>query len=145
MNEAPITVPDLMDRLKSWFGGESWEAWRTVAAALFGLPMSEELALYRKCTGRQLPPSGPATEEWLVVGRRGGKSMFAAVLALYFAVFRSYRLALGEKGIVMVLASDRRQARVVFRYVRPSLIVCRVSRRWSPGRRKKSWSCRMGL
>lgn len=40
-------------------------------------------------------------------------------MALYLACFRDYRqvLAPGERGVVMVIASDRRQARVVKRYI----------------------------
>jgi len=40
-------------------------------------------------------------------------------VAAYLACFRDYRrvLARGERGHVMVLAADRRQARVVFRYI----------------------------
>jgi hypothetical protein len=34
------------------------------------------------------------------------------------ACFRSYRLTPAERGIVMLLAADRRQARVLFRYAR---------------------------
>ena len=54
-----------------------------------------------------------------MVGRRGGKSRIAALVAVYLACFRDYRrvLARGERGHVMVLAADRRQARVVFRYI----------------------------
>jgi hypothetical protein len=55
----------------------------------------------------------------VIVGRRGGKSRVAALVAVYLACFRSYAgiLAPGEKGTVMLLAADRRQARVLMRYV----------------------------
>ncbi len=61
----------------------------------------------------------PAREAWVVVGRRGGKSRIAALIAVFLACFREYRNALapGERGVVMLLAADRRQARVLFRYV----------------------------
>ncbi len=60
-----------------------------------------------------------AGEAWLVVGRRGGKSRIAALVAVWLACFRDYRafLAPGERGTLMVIAADRRQARVVFRYI----------------------------
>jgi hypothetical protein len=98
----------------------SWSAWRVAEAALFGLPMSEaELALYRRHTGRQQPPDRQAREGWWIIGRRGGKSRIAAAVAIYLAAFRDYRsiLAAGEKGTVMLLAADRRQARTLMRYV----------------------------
>ena len=45
--------------------------------------------------------------------------MIAALVAVFLACFRDYRkiLAPGERGTVMVIAADRRQARVVFRYI----------------------------
>ena len=54
-----------------------------------------------------------------MVGRRGGKSLIAALVAVFLACFRDYRkiLAPGERGTVMVIAADRRQARGVFRYI----------------------------
>jgi phage terminase large subunit-like protein len=54
-----------------------------------------------------------------VVGRRGGRSRIAALIAVFLAAFKSYReiLAPGERGVVMVLAADREQARVAFGYI----------------------------
>jgi hypothetical protein len=58
----------------------TWRAWRGFLAALFGLPLDEDdLALYRKLTGRENAPSEPFREAWVVVGRRGGKSRIAAL------------------------------------------------------------------
>lgn len=100
------------------FGAESFRAWQAALAALFALPMAEaDLALYRACTGRQSPPARPALEGWFVVGRRGGKSLVMALVAVYLTCFRSYRLGPGERGVFMVIAADRRQARVVKRYI----------------------------
>ena len=87
-------------------------------AGLFALPMSEsDLEIFRACTGRQTPSVSAVREAWMVVGRRGGKSRIAAFLAVFCACFRRYALAPGERGVVMVIAADRRQARVVMRYV----------------------------
>jgi hypothetical protein len=110
-----------------WFSRNpaSWAPWRAFLAALFGLPMSpDELALYRQCTGRAAPPPGGCNEAWLIVGRRGGKSMILALIAVYLAVFRDWRpyLSPGEVGAIKVLATDRRQARVIHRYCRALLI-----------------------
>jgi hypothetical protein len=102
------------------FAGESWAAWRAFLAALFGLPLIDsQLATYQTHTGRKAAPAHPVREAWLIVGRRGGKSRIAALVAVFFACFRRYVgiLAPGEIGVVMVLAADRKQARVVFRYV----------------------------
>jgi hypothetical protein len=108
-----------------WFRDpESWVAWRAFLAALFGLEMTaEQLATYRECTGRSAPPNTVAGEAWLVCGRRAGKSFVLALVAVYSAAFRDYRrhLAPGERGTVLIIATDRRQARVIFRYVRALL------------------------
>jgi hypothetical protein len=82
--------------------------------------MTEEAAsIYRRHTGRKELPDAPCREGWLVVGRRGGKSRISAVVSVFLAAFRNYSqiLAPGEKGTVMLLAADRRQARVLMRYV----------------------------
>lgn len=114
---ADLTILDLM-AASAWLRAPSWEPWRALLGALFALPLSEEqAAIYRACTGRTTPPSEQAREAFLIIGRRGGKSLIAALVALYAAVFRRYRLAPGERGIVMVIAADRRQARVVLRYL----------------------------
>jgi len=118
-----IDDPQLFAR---WFRDKaSWAAWFTFLRALFGLPLlPEQLALFHECTGRTEPPTAPATEGWLICGRRAGKSFVLALVAVYLAAFHSYRqyLAPGERGVVLVVASDRKQARVIFRYVRALLL-----------------------
>jgi len=99
--------------------GPSWDACRAALSALDGVPLSDDQAtLFRRHTGRTALPTGPYREAFFVVGRRGGKSRIAALKAVEAAVFRSYRLAPGERAIVMVVAADRHQARVVFSYIR---------------------------
>jgi hypothetical protein len=96
---------------------ETWAAWRTFLGALFSLPIEDE-ALYAECTGGRPLPARPAREGFLVVGRRGGKSFVCALVGVFLAAFRVYSLAPGEKAIVMLLAADRKQAKVLFRYAR---------------------------
>lgn len=104
-----------------WFRRpDTWRVWFAFLAALFALPMDEDqLALYRHHTRRTVPPSSPASEAWLVVGRRGGKSFVMALVAVYLACFRRYRRHLqpGERATILVIAADRRQARTIMRYV----------------------------
>ena len=102
-----------------FFRGESWAAWRVFLAALFALPLSPaQLALYQRHTGRTAPPSQPSHEAWVVCGRRSGKSFVLATIAVFLAAFRDWRphLQQGEVGTIMVVAADRRQARVIMRY-----------------------------
>jgi hypothetical protein len=98
----------------------SWSSWRTFLACLFGLPLSEEQReLFNQCTGRQKPPEDECSEAWLVIGRRGGKSFTLALIAVFLASFRDWRpyLGPGERATVMIIAADRKQARVCMRYV----------------------------
>jgi hypothetical protein len=103
-----------------WFHDPSWRPWRAFLAAMFGLPMDDEaLALYRACTGRTDAPNGPFTEADLIVGRRGGKSRILALLGTFLATCRDYSpfLAPGEQATVAIIAADRKQARVILRYI----------------------------
>jgi hypothetical protein len=106
---------------RQWFRGrETWKAWFAFIGALFALELTaDQAAIYRACTGRDALPTLPAEEAWLACGRRGGKSFIMALIAVYLACFREYRehLAPGERATVMVIAADRRQARVIIRYI----------------------------
>jgi len=98
---------------------DSWKPWRALLAASFGLPLSsDELALYRQSTGRRVPPGAPASYLWLVIGRRGGKSFCMALIAVFLAAFRDWRkyLSPGERAIVLLVAGDREQAKILHRY-----------------------------
>src|ERR1700731_1594128 len=98
---------------------ESWKPWRALLAAAFGLPLSsDELALYRQSTGRRVPPGAPASYLWLVIGRRGGKSFAMALIAVFLASFKDWRkyLSPGERAIVLLVAADREQAKILHRY-----------------------------
>lgn len=104
------------------FGTETWRPWRCFVAALSGRCeglTAEDRALVLRCTGRTVLPTVAATEAAAIVGRRGGKSRIAAALAVILACFRTYpQLALGERGVLMVIAPDKKQARVIFNYVK---------------------------
>jgi hypothetical protein len=106
------------------FGGmfpvETWGRWRVFLAALFGLPVSAgDLEVFQHHTARQTPPADAVREAALVCGRRGGKSRILAVVAIFLAAFRDYSafVAPGEQPTVAIIAADRRQARVILKYV----------------------------
>jgi hypothetical protein len=104
-----------------WFKRrETWASWFAFLKVLFGLPLGEaELATFRSCTGRSSPPVGITREAHLICGRRAGKSFILALVAVFLATFRDWRgcLAPGERGTVVIIAADRRQGRVIFRYI----------------------------
>src|ERR1700747_1733489 len=64
-----------------WFKDHAtWTAWRAFLAALFALTMTDDqFAIFKESTGRSQPPQQPATEAWLVCGRRAGKSFVETV------------------------------------------------------------------
>jgi hypothetical protein len=102
------------------FRGGTWDAWRTFLAALFALPLTpEQLEVYQRHTGRSTRPTKPAQEAWLVCGRRAGKSLILATIAVFLAAFCDWRpfLGPGELATIMIIARDRRQARVIKRFI----------------------------
>jgi hypothetical protein len=124
-----VTILDAVrDKLlfAPWFRKpETWASWFAFLAALFALPLTpEQLAVFQQCTGRTDPPTMPLSEAWLVCGRRAGKSFILALVAVFLATFTSYRqyLAPGERGTIVIIAADRRQARTIFRYVKGLLL-----------------------
>jgi hypothetical protein len=107
------SLPEFKD-LSSWF---SWIVW---LKSLFGLPMDEgELSLFQKCTGRTCPPAKEPKESATIVGRRGGKSKMAALVGTFIATFIDFKpyLSTGERPMVLILARDKEQAKVVLGYL----------------------------
>lgn len=104
--------------------GESWLPWRSLLLASRGEPLEpDELALFTQLTGRPIAPTMPADELVAVVGRRGGKSRAISVLAAYLGALCDWsdRLAPGERGVVLIIAPDRRQASILLDYVEGAL------------------------
>jgi len=120
---APVTIRDLMTDpalFGDQFGGDSFAAWRALLAAFYGLELTEDEAeTVKALTGRSEASQGAFVELWLAIGRRGGKSQIAALIAVYEALFQDHRAKLspGEVATVMCIAADRKQARSVMRYV----------------------------
>ncbi len=85
-----------------WFKDRaSWRAWEVFFAALFGLPLDGEdaAALFSKHTGRTAAASTPAREGWVIVGRRGGKSRIAALVAVYLPLLKQRGVELRRAGV----------------------------------------------
>lgn len=112
-------VLQLMTRvLGATFAGETWATWRAVLSAAFALDLTDdERAVVATLTQRQSFPASPVRELWLLLGRRSGKSIISALLAVWATCCRAYTLAPGEVGVFMVIAADRKQARVIKRYI----------------------------
>ncbi len=98
------------------FGAESWRSWRAILAGAFGLPLeAEDAATFERLTGRK-PPGQLIRELSAIAGRRSGKSSIAAAIVIYLATLKRWTLSAGEVGTAVLLAADRDQARISFRY-----------------------------
>jgi hypothetical protein len=92
---AAIDDPNL---LGSAFSGETWATWRAVA--------------------ERKPPSRRVRELWVIAGRRAGKDSIASAIATAAAIGQYHaHLRPGERAVVMCLAVNREQARIVHRYI----------------------------
>ena len=99
---------------------DTWRNWIMALKAMDALPMTnEELEIFRDLTGRQVPPIKPVTEMWFIKGRRGGGSFIVGLKGVHLACFKDYRrfLGPGERGVIAIIATDRKQARVIMRYL----------------------------
>ncbi len=113
--------------------GESWHAWRTLLLAIMGEALTDaELVTFQRLTGRDAAPLERVEEFVGVIGRRGGKSRAMGVLGAYIAALcdHSSKLAAGERGLVLLIAPDQKQSRVLLGYVEGAL---RSSPRSHPG------------
>jgi hypothetical protein len=116
--------------LGSFLAGPSWASWRAILLAAMGEKLNgDELKLFEKFTGRKKPPEQRVDELWCVIGRRGGKSRAIASLATYLAGLCQHpKLARGERGVVLLLAPDTRQAQVLLGYCEGALTSTPVMR-----------------
>lgn len=95
----------------------SWQAHRIVLKAAFGIELNrDEARAFASVAGSRSPPKQRVRELWAIVGRRGGKSRIAALIACYIALFVRHQLAPGERGLCLILAATTEQAKVVFNY-----------------------------
>lgn len=120
VSQNAVTILDFFDSIPWLKSTKNWLPWRAFLAALYGLPMTPaELAIYRKCTGRQDPPTERATEGWLICGRRARKSAVTAVIAAYEAAYRDHSkyTAPGELPVIPILGRNKAEAQQIRRYV----------------------------
>ena len=99
--------------------GPSWRAWHAVLLAAMGEALTEdERALFRQLTGREQEPLQQVEEFVGVIGRRGGKSRAIGALATYVAGLCAHpALARGERGVLLCVAADQRQADIILGFI----------------------------
>jgi hypothetical protein len=103
-----------------WFSGESWDVWKAILKAAYALPLTAQERAYFQAVAEREPPTKPVREVWIIAGRRGGKDSVASVIAGQAAAFfdPKGKLRGGERAVVMCLAVDREQSRIVLDYIR---------------------------
>jgi hypothetical protein len=99
--------------------GESWAAWRVLLIAANGERLNkQERVLFQTLTGRAHEPLERVEEFIGVIGRRGGKSRAISVWASYVASLVHHpSLVPGERGVVLIIAADQRQAVITLDYI----------------------------
>jgi hypothetical protein len=113
--DEPGLFRPLFPDIKSWFG------WRVFLKSVFALPMKDaEFDMYKTHTGRTEPPMKRAEEVFAIIGRRGGKSFIVSLIACYMVLFENFwldGLAIGERAVFPIIATDRVQAKIIFNYI----------------------------
>jgi hypothetical protein len=109
-----LADPNLLGNV---LAGDSWRAWRVLMIAAMGEELTDdERETFKQLTGRAHEPLQRVEELAAVVGRRGGKSRAMATLAVYIAGLCEHPLVRGEKGVLLCVAPDSRQASIVLDY-----------------------------
>ena len=118
MKKPPIDIIQAIED-PNILGDELSLAQKVSLKALYGLSMTpEELQLARRFVGKAWKPGIEYREAAFICGRRSGKSdKLASNVAIYEAFFRDHNLSPGETGIVLLLAQNMRQAKVVKGYI----------------------------
>ena len=114
---AAFDDPQLLEPI---MGGESREPMRALLLAAQGEALTDsERAHYLELTGRAHGPLERIEELHIIGGRRSGKSSGVSALAIYAAALCDYsdKLMIGERGVILVVAENQRQAKILFRYI----------------------------
>src|SRR5258705_13901236 len=86
------------------YQGASWDGWRAILKAAFGLEMTaEETKLFRIVAGDRDPSGRRCKELVLAIGRRGGKDAISALICAYAAMsFKpDGRVRAGERPLII--------------------------------------------
>ena len=113
-----ITIIDAI-RDENIIGDTVSPAQEAALKAVYGLRLKgEQLALAEQMSNGAWHQGQEVREAAFICGRRSGKSdKLAANVAIYEAFFRDHNLSPGETGIVLLLAQNMRQAKVVKGYI----------------------------
>jgi hypothetical protein len=127
--------------------GESWTAWRVLLIAAMGEKLTkQERILFQQLTQREREPLQRIEEFIGVVGRRGGKSRAISVIASYPAALCQHpALVPGERGVVLIVAADQRQAQIVLDYVEANFASSHILKQLVAGRTQRALRLSNGI
>lgn len=116
----------LVDPMLGNLGAETFRVWHVAARLIDGdaaVLTAEDRAIATAITGRTAFPSQPAREFYAAPGRRSGKTLFCSRLAVWKLAFDyTDRLQRGETAAIACIATDRRQAGLLFGYARACVV-----------------------
>jgi hypothetical protein len=123
---SPNTSPQIADAMEDpglfgpWFPGASWDGWRIILKAAFGLPLAEHEREFFRTVAKRNPPTRRVKELWVISGRRAGKDSVASLIGAFTAALfdGGHVLRPGERPLVGCWAVDRDQSGIVLAYMR---------------------------
>ncbi len=124
-------------------GGDSREPMRALLLASQGETLTDsERAHFQRLTGREYEPTERVEELHVIASRRAGKSSALGAMAVYLSALCDYKdcLSPGERGIVLILAENQRQARTLFDYVEGAFEASAALRKLIVGRTQSTLS-----
>ena len=134
----PATILDLAVRIERAPGKNPHPPrWRAVHAAFYGLGLTDaDAALLRASTRRanfQREGGPPFRELWARVGRRGRKSVQAALIAVFEACFGGHAryLLAGERGLIAIISKDVAGSTLVARFVELHADALGIKSKWT--------------
>jgi len=142
----PITIIDAV-RDPNIIGDTMSPAQEAALKAIYGLELEgEHLALAKEMAGSAWEQGAEQREAVFICGRRSGKSdKLAANVAIYEAFFRDHNLSPGETGVVLLLAQNMRQAKVVKGYIEGKIDKSPILRRHVKAKRAQELELDNGI
>jgi hypothetical protein len=128
--------------------GASWTPWRTLMLAAMGEELTEdERLVFNKFTGREREPCHRVEEFVGVKGRRAGGSYAGGKVVIpYLAGLCQHpSLVRGERGVLLCVAADQRQADVILDYADASFRASPVLSQLIEGRTQRELRLNNGI
>src|SRR3989442_8973133 len=121
------TIVEFLSSFGDAFEGESWDRWRIVLSAIYGLPLDPEgVEFFREVTGRTAyePPEGGWREVAIITGARSGKTSIASAIAAYEAAHPvpGSLPKMGDAYSVMTAQDQRSAVRTLLNYARSPFV-----------------------